>query len=150
MTQEDKMLLVKDLSSRLPYAVHVQHISGVSGILHDISIYHKYDENDNIYDAICYTDFLRDENSITIEYFKPYLFPLSSMTEEEKEELKQEHIKDEKLYVECLTMAAKGDSSMRGKVIIHYAMDWCNKNHFDYRGLIEKGLAIDATGLNIY
>lgn len=28
--------------------------------------------------------------------------------------------------------------------------DWLNKNHFDYRGLIEKGLAIDATGLNIY
>ena len=30
------------------------------------------------------------------------------------------------------------------------ALDWLNKNHFDYRGLIEKGLAIDATGLNIY
>ena len=36
MTKEDKMLLIKDLSSRLPYAVHVQHISGVNGILHDI------------------------------------------------------------------------------------------------------------------
>ena len=50
MTQEDKMLLIKDLSSRLPYAVHVQHISGVSCILHDISIsiYHKYDKNDNL------------------------------------------------------------------------------------------------------
>ena len=29
-------------------------------------------------------------------------------------------------------------------------IDWFNKNHFDYRGLIEKGLALDATGLNIY
>ena len=150
MTQEDKMLLIKDLSSRLPYAVYVQHISGASGILHNISIFHKYDENDNIYDAICYTDLLKDGSSMGIEQFKPYLFPLSSMTKEEKEELKQEHIKDEKLYVECLTRASKGDSSMRGKVIIHYAMDWCNKNHFDYRGLIEKGLAVDATGLNIY
>ena len=150
MTQEDKMLLIKDLSSRLPYAVYVQHISGVNGILHDISIYHKYDENDNIYDAICYTDFLGDGNNITIEHFKPYLFPLSSMTDEEKEELKQEHRKDEMLYIECLERAAKRDNSMRGKVITHYAMDWCNKNHFDYRGLIEKGLAIDATGLNIY
>ena len=148
MTQEDKMLLIKDLSSRLPYAVHVQHISGVSSILHNISIHHKYDGNDNIYDAVCYIDFLGD--SIAIEHFKPYLFPLSSMTKEEKEELKQEHIKDEKLYAECLTRAAKGDKSMKGKVITHYAMDWCNKNHFDYRGLIEKGLAIDATGLNIY
>ena len=86
MTQEDRMLLIKDLSSRLPYAVHVQHISGVSGILHDISIYHKYDENDNIYDAICYTDFFGDEDNITIEYFKPYLFPLSSITEEQEKE----------------------------------------------------------------
>ena len=86
MTQGDKMLLIKDLSSRLPYGVHVQHISGVSGVLHDISIFHKYDENDNIYDVICYTDFLGDEDSITIEHFKPYLFPLSSMTEEQKQE----------------------------------------------------------------
>ena len=150
MTQEDKMLLIKDLASRLPYAVHVQHTSGFSGVLYDISMHHKYDKNDNIYDIICYTDFFGDGDSITIEHFKPYLFPLSNMTDEEKEELKQEHSKDEKLYAECLTRAAKGDRTMRGKVIIHYAMDWCNKNHFDYRGLIEKGLAIDATGLNIY
>ena len=86
MTKEDKMLLIKDLSSRLPYAVHVQHISGVSSILHDISIYHKYDKNDNIYDVICCTDLFKDEGSIGIEQFKPYLFPLSSMTEEQKQE----------------------------------------------------------------
>ena len=88
-----------------------------------------------------------DLNSVI---FKPYLFPFSSMTDEEQEELKQEHSKDEMLYIECLERTAKGDNSMRGKVITHYAMDWCNKNHFDYRGLIEKGLAIDATGLNVY
>ena len=86
MTKEDKMLLIKDLSSRLPYAVHVQHISGVSGILHDISIFHKYDENDNIYDAICYTDLFKDGDGIGIEHFKPYLFPLSSMTDNQKQE----------------------------------------------------------------
>ena len=86
MTQEDKMLLIKDLLSRLPYAVHVQHTSGFSGILHDISIYHKYDKNDNIYDTICYTNFFGDGDSITIEHFKPYLFPLSSMTKEQKQE----------------------------------------------------------------
>lgn len=150
MTQEDKMLLIKDLSSRLPYAVHIQHTSGFSGTLHNISMHHKYDKNDNIYDIICYTDFFGDRDSITIEHFKPYLLPLSSMTDEQQEELKQEHTKDEMLYIECIERAAKGDNSMRGKVITHYAMDWCNKNHFDYRGLIEKGLAIDATGLNIY
>ena len=132
MTQEDKMLLIKDLSSRLPYAIHVQHISGVSGILHDISIYHKYDENDNIYDAICYTDFLRD--SIVIEHFKPYLFPLSSMTEEQKQEY--QYITERWMY----------DPSY----LISDNIDWLNKNHFDYRNLINKNLAIDATGLNIY
>ena len=64
----------------------------------------------------------------------------SDMTEEEKELLRQEHLKDEKLYIEAIN----GDGSMRGKVITHYAADWCNAHHFDYRGLIEKGLALEA------
>lgn len=134
MTQEDKMLLIKDLSSRLPYAVHVQHISGVSGILHNISIYHKYDENDNICDVICYTDFFSDKNSIDIEQFKPYLFPLSTMTDNQKQEY--QYITERWMY----------DSSYS----ISDSIDWLNKNLFDYRNLIDKNLAIDATGLNIY
>lgn len=133
MTQEDKMLLIKDLSSRLPYAVHVQHISGVSGILHDISIYHKYDKNDNIYDAICYTDLFKDGDSIGIEHFKPYLFPLSSMTEEQEKEYNN---------LNCYELGCFPHTEE--------ALDYLTKNHFDYRHLIEKGLAIDATGLNIY
>ena len=133
-TQEDKMLLIKDLSSRLPYAVHVQHISGVSGILHNISIFHKYDENDNIYDAICYTDLFKDGSSIGIEQFKPYLFPLSSMTDNQKQEY--QYITERWMY----------DPSYS----ISDSIDWLNKNHFDYRNLIDKNLAIDATGLNIY
>ena len=132
MTKEDKMLLIKDLSSRLPYAVHVQHISGVSGILHDISIRHKYDESDNICDVICYTYFLG--GSIGIEHFKPYLFPLSSMTDNQKQEY--QYITERWMY----------DSSYS----ISDSIDWLNKNHFDYRNLIDKNLAIDATGLNIY
>lgn len=148
MTQEDKMLLIKDLSSRLPYAVHVQHISGVSGILHDISIFHKYDENDNIYDAICYTDFLGDENNITIEYFKPYLFPLSSITEGQKNQISQllldtkiEFPPYEEDYDNLLVSSVK-----QANALINY----CLASHLDINGLIEKGLAIDATGLNIY
>ena len=133
MTREDKMLLIKDLSSRLPYAVHVQHTSGFSGILHDISIRHIYDENDNIYDAICYTGFLGDGDSITIEHFKPYLFPLSSMTEEQEKEYND---------LNCYELGCFPHTEA--------ALDYLIKNHFDYRGLIEKGLAIDATGLNIY
>ena len=148
MTQEDKMLLVKDLSSRLPYAVHVQHISGVSGILHDISIRHKYDGNDNIYDAICYTDFLGDGDSIAIEHFKPYLFPLSSITEGQKDQISQllldtkiEHPHYEEDYVNLLV-----DSVKQTNALINY----CLASHLDINDLIEKGLAIDATGLNIY
>ena len=133
-TKEDKMLLIKDLSSRLPYAVHVQHISGVSGILHDISIFHKYDKNDNIYDVICYTDLFKDGSSIGIEQFKPYLFPVSSMTDNQKQEY--QYITERWMY----------DSSYS----ISDSIDWLNKNHFDYRNLIDKNLAIDATGLNIY
>ena len=133
MTQEDKMLLIKDLPSRLPYAVHVQHISGVSGVLHDISIFHKYDKNDNIYDVICYTDLFKDGSSIGIEQFKPYLFPVSSMTEEQEKEYNN---------LNCYELGCFPHSEE--------ALDYLTKNHFDYRHLIEKGLAIDATGLNIY
>ena len=133
MTKEDKMLLIKDLSSRLPYAVHVQHISGVSGVLHDISIFHKYDENDNIYDVICYTDLFKDGGSIAIEHFKPYLFPVSSMTEEQEKEYNN---------LNCYELGCFPHTEE--------ALDYLIKNHFDYRHLIEKGLAIDATGLNIY
>ena len=131
MTQEEKMLLIKDLSARLPYAVKVEHTSGFSGTLHDITVYHTYDENDNVCDAICSTDFFGDGDSIYIEYFKPYLFPLSSMTEAQKKEE----------YEICKEYIIGYESNL---------IDFYNKYHFDYRGLIEKGLALDATGLKIY
>jgi hypothetical protein len=131
MTQEEKMLLIKDLSARLPYAVTVEHTSGFRGTLHDITVHHMYDDNDDVHDAVCYTDFFGDEDSIYIEYFKPYLFPLSSMTEEqEKEE-----------YEICKEYIIGYESNL---------IDFYNKYHLDYRGLIPKGLAIDATGKNIY
>ena len=125
---EDKLLLIKDLSARLPYAVTVEHTSGFRGTLHDIAVHHMYDENDNVYDAICYTDFFGDNDDIYIEFFKPYLFPLSSMTEEER-----------------ITI---GNEFAHGQP--HKAMDMLHQRHIDYRGLIPMGLAIDATGLNIY
>ena len=133
MTQEEKMLLIKDLSARLPYAVTVEHISGFRGTLHDLTVHHMYDDNDNVYDAICYTDFFGDGDSIYIEYFKPYLFPFSSMTEEQKQEYEITTIKDGILTVWTTE-----------------TYDCLNKHHIDYRGLIPKGLANDATGLNIY
>ena len=130
MTQEERMLLIKDLSARLPYAVTVEHTSGFRGTLHDMTVHHMYDDNDNVYDAICYTDFFGDEDDIYIEYFKPYLFPLSSMTEEQRD---------------VIDLIASNSNTPLSDVV-----DFYNKNYLDYRGLIPMGLAIDATGLNIY
>ena len=142
MTQEEKQLLLKDLCARLPYKVKVEAVPYVGPqILCSIDPIRKEFRLDfGEYRNIFATNWVGEEYSIV----KPYLHPMSSMTEEEKEELKQEHVKDEKLYAECLTKAANGDNSMRGKVIPHFAADWCNKNHFDYHGLIEKGLALEA------
>ena len=149
MTQEEKDLLIKDLCTRLPYAVTVEHTSGFRGTLHDITVYHMYDENDNVYDAICYTDFFGDEDSIYIEYFKPYLFPLSSMTEEQQEEFDRIYADD--MQVVANNLKNRLDGKPYETNLGHYRhIDWLNANHFDYRGLIPKGLAIDATGKNIY
>ena len=149
MTQEEKMLLIKDLSARLPYAVKVEHTSGFSGTLHDITVYHTYDENDNVCDAICSTDFFGDGDSIYIEYFKPYLFPLSSMTEEQQEEFDRIYADD--MQVVANNLKNRLDGKPYETNLGHYRhIDWLNANHFDYRGLIPKGLAIDATGKNVY
>lgn len=128
MTQEDKELLYKDLCARLPYRVKVNEaVQGdftLIGLLKERAFTTCETED-------CYNDF-------PIECIKPYLFPLSSMTEEQRQESESlaEVIKIP-MYGEFLSPTPK-----------YY--DWLNKNHFDYRGLIEKGLAIDATGLNIY
>ena len=120
MTQEDKELLLKDLCERLPYGVKISvnnNIESLQGI--------------NVLDNVVeYGLFLSSD----IEEVKPYLFPLSSMTEEQKQEY--QHITERWMY----------DSSYS----ISDSIDWLNVHHFDYRGLIEKGLAIDATVLDIY
>lgn len=131
MTKEDKLLLVKDLSARLPYGVEIEHIkSGMRGKLHELKVYPMYDDDDNIFDCICNTDFFGDGDSFDISEFKPYLFPLSSMTEEQR----TSH--------NFLKHSAHANPI---KLI-----NWYKKNHFDYMGLIPKNLALDATGKNIY
>lgn len=124
MTQKEKDLLLKDLCARLPYRVKVneaiQGDSTLIGLVKERAFTTCEVEG-------CHNDF-------PIECIKPYLFPLSSVTDEQKEEYR--YIIERWMY----------DSSYS----ISDITDWLNKNHFDYRGLIEKGLAIDATGLNIY
>ena len=137
MEVKDKALLIKDLSSRLPYGVYVEHIrTGMRGHLHDLKVYPLYDKtDDHIYDYICSTDFLGDGDYFDIEAFKPLLFPLSSMTEEQKRE-----------YHELIG----GFFGASVLISIEGLTDFFNKNHIDYRGLIPMELAIDATDKNIY
>ena len=131
MTQEEKEILLKDLCARLPYNVRVEYngttftnIFDVLGIAHGRIM-------------VC-LPFMSKTECPLIEEVKPYLFPLSSMTEEQCEELYA-------ISEVHLTMTP----DMRIKVYKN-TIEWFLKNHFDYNGLIPKGLAIDATGLNIY
>ena len=116
MTHEDKELLLKDLCARIPYGVKVKVLNEdiLSQDNEEGFIVGKENVNDDCFVIQCSSD------SYVLVYndFKPYLRPMSSMTEEEKKE--------------CL------------KITFVEATDWLNSHHFDYRGLIEKGLALEA------
>lgn len=133
MKKEDKDLLFKDLSARLPYGV------------------------------ICkckkYKHFLFNSSHISLiesEEIKPYLFPLSSITEKQSMELFKLfgiNLTDSTDYIkinECTGITFFLNKGFDVETHLNKLIDWFNSNHFDYRGLIEKGLAINATGLNIY
>lgn len=145
MTQEDKELLLKDLCARLPYGVIVEDTRcKIRGSLHDLFIYPKY-KGDEIYDYIACTGFYHDCYYDDIVLFKPYLFPLSSITIEQEKDLS-------KLGVSYGEYAIHDD--IRGLGInvdeAYIFFEFCYKHHIDFLGLIGKGLAIDATGKNIY
>ena len=124
MTQENKELLLKDLSARLPYRVKIELTWWVMG---EGTCINTTLEPDGI------EQLLNNEDGDT--EIKPYLFPLSSMTKEQYDE-----------FTDMAYSVTERGRSMAN----YYQMDWLNKNHFDYRGLIPMGLAIDATNLNIY
>lgn len=117
MTQEDKDLLLKDLSARLLY--------GVKGII-------TYDKSNTTFTVEGIDNnvlHLSDAEDCYVEDFKPYLHPMSSMTEEEKREL---------FEIGC-------EGNIEHPYGLYFrCQDWLNAHHFDYRGLIEKGLALEA------
>ena len=132
MTNSEKQLLLVDLSGRLPYGVIVQENDGVK-------------ENDNklldidMFDGCINYDYI-------IEDIKPYLRPMSSMTEEEKKELKSATCPEgtgyfDEQYLIC-PMSHFGEHISYS--FMSDILNWLNAHHFDYRGLIEKGLALEA------
>lgn len=157
MTQEDKDLLIKDLCARLPYEVKA---SVNSEYLSEELIKVGYNEPLVIYGitadgSISFTlDKFLMEYSMPILSIKPYLFPLSSMTEEQKKELdKKFHVIG--IYWNNIKICYHSEGYWDTDLEVDFQdwlwlINWLNKNHFDYRGLIEKGLAIDCTNLNIY
>ena len=138
MEQEDKDLLLRDLCARLPYGVKVKT------------------NNINILKLGTHTRVGEYVTDVT-EPCKPYLFPLSSMTEGQTEEVHNliyqgvsESIEETKEWLKT-----RKENELRPitlTYILSYTLviDWFCKNHFDYRGLIPMGLAMDATNLNIY
>ena len=140
MTQKDKELLLKDLCARLPYSVIVHRTYIWAGELKEDDILLEIDDLD-----VCLNNSVEKLNSQGCT-LKPYLRPISSMTEEEKEELS--HLLPKYWSVE-IDKLNNFYFDMSPSILMEIDMflsiiDWLNAHHFDYRGLIEKGLALEA------
>ena len=139
MTQEENLLLTKDLCTRLPYRVKcyvsVENcIMELTGKRLNYFCFHKEAWGDDYsHEREIVLDPLNDVSNNYI--VKPYLRPLSSMIEEEKKKFK-------KLLEETCQMVFIGNMPYISASTSFY--DWLNAHHFDYRGLIEKSLAIEA------
>ena len=146
MTQEDKQLLLKDISARLPYGVKCiitksRTEEGQKGDVGKIG-----------WVSLEGVDCIGDREPFFSEFgnFKPYLIPLSSMTEEQLYEIKE--ITEFKYNHNTLELVKWTETHTTLEFwleeVPQYSVievfDWLNKNHFDYRSLIEKGLAIEA------
>ena len=153
MTQENKEFLLKDLCARIPYNVvgKCEIDASYDTSFDTIFQIHKFDAE--VYgikeDLLLVTPLIEDTDEqtyteeevadgVAILDFTPYLFPMSSMTEEQKV-----------IYGDlCYSVIQSLTNNMQSE--LNELINWLNKNHFDYRGLIEKNLALDATNLNIY
>ena len=144
MTPEQKDLLLKDLCARLPYNIKV------------------YDNNGNFNTS--YVNLLHINGKVSeafvgngmqcrtapIDEIRPYLFPLSSMTEEQYNEMQTISGKDCMEHMEIEKEWRNNSPFTHLPLYQHRVIEFFHKYHFDYRGLIPMGLAIDATGKNIY
>lgn len=138
MTQEQKNLLLKDLYARLPYGTKVQttYINPQTKERKDIGI--------DVLSTV--------EISMLIDGYeehKPYLFPLSSITDEQREELYKMgwYLDEDKIYS---SFRNYDDVNYKTHIDCFELVNWCYKNNLDINGLIPMKLANDATGLGIY
>lgn len=122
MTQEEKQLLLIDLCARLPYKV----MGHATWTYMETNREVKYAEKDRPIEISDLYD---------VWNFKPYLHPLSSMTEKEKEE-----------YGKLTQALIKEDDKVEYLIRLpnYNTLDWLNEHFYDYRGLIEKRLALKA------
>jgi hypothetical protein len=128
MTQEEKELLLKDLCARLPYGVKVHYTK------HPDCTFDE-DCDDTAIGYYCNL-LVCNKTDYCLDRCKPYLRPMSNMTEEEKKE-----------FIDAVTWEANGKFYIDESEDITFYQekyDWLNKKMFDYRGLIEKGSALEA------
>lgn len=130
ITQNEKDLLLKDLSARLPYGIICD--DGYGNILELNGI-----DKPNTATFKC-SD--KTFGTTDLDKCKPYLFPLSSITKEQEKEFNQ------LLELELKAISDEIDHAQ----VTAFEIDFYNKHHFDWRGLISIGLALDATDKNIY
>lgn len=129
MTQEEKQLLLKDLCARLPYGVKGLALGDRDDTI-SILVPGEYPWVKTTTDLVCH---------LGTGQFKPYLRPMLSMTEEEKEEIRQQFCYEwEESVTELMYYSIEiGDADC--------LIDWFLEHHFDFRGLISKGLALEAS-----
>lgn len=116
----DKILLLKDLCSRLPYGIKCEHFGNIKKVL-------------GVFNGIIQVGYdINDYEDTWIGNIKQYLRPMSSMTEDEKFTY----------YHRVHDVGRSVDVIDEDEVALH--MEWLNEHHFDYRGLIGRGLALEA------
>ena len=140
LEEKDRDLLLRDLCARLAYGVKIQVPYDICSGYYTETVW-TIDNDKPFY-----------VNGRGIEYIKPYLFPLSSLTEEQRNNICELLLDTQKKFSPYGEINTKGcdnlfiSSVKQSNALINY----CLTNHLDINGLIEEGLAIDATGLNIY
>lgn len=144
MTQEEKALLLKDLSGRLPYGVMYETEYGPR-IINDLFIYSN---------GPVYTDHAVGEYNqiygVELQHIKPYLRPMSSMTEEERNKFNilwendWDRALGNQIENEWDKEGYENDTKRLELIACANAIDWLNSHHFDHRGLIPMGLALEA------